>query len=235
MRVSSMGGFFAASAVVGWISVVACSSSVMPPIETNNDTPDGAPITVVVTGGADAGKDVSTVAVDASSCTLPPDGGCNDLALCSGKVFVVGSSSTAPTGTGGTIAPGTYNLVAVNAYGIAAVPNGTSTSLWFRATFALTPPPVADAGTTDGGASDAGEVDAGSGGLLPMTEASESNTQSLANLSGSFYLAGTTVTIGFSCGGADTVNGTYSAGAGTFTLYIDEPSGGTLAETFASN
>jgi hypothetical protein len=230
----SFGSFFAASSIVGWLSVVACSSSVMPPLETGDEPVDGAP-RVVVVKGADAGTDAPVVAVDASSaCTAAPDGGCNDLALCSAKIPVVGSSNSPPAPTGGTIAPGMYNLSAVTAYGIPGVPDGTSTTLWFRATFALTAPAVADAGATEAGASDAGQT-AGSAGLFPMTEASESDSQSLANLSGSFYLTGSTATISFTCGGAETVNATYSTGTGTFSLFVTESGGGTLGETFVLN
>jgi hypothetical protein len=221
-------------AALSWVA--GCSSSIMPPLEVDNSS-DAAP-TKVVTVSEDAGGGAD-VQIDAGAqCTAAAAGGCSDVALCGQKIYVSGSSTTAPAAVGGTIAPGTYNLTGVNAYGVSGIANGLSTTYWFQQTFVISAALAGDAGTASDGAagdadSDAGVIDAGPApALLPFGQAYASYAESLTSFSGTLSAAGTTFALDYSTCAGDDSSGTYSANPDSFVLFIAQPSGGTLTETY---
>lgn len=210
---------------------VACTSTVLPPIDNSGS---GGPENEggVVALDARAGSDATTVSCHGA------DGGCNDLLLCGTKVSVVELSQTAPTGTGGTIVPGVY---AMTAYRIFTGTGGANTTPgnWFKETFEVFPGATTGSdldASSDGAAGDA-EAGAGSGmgsmSTYPWSDLVQSDQGSPSRNSGQVVTSGTSLVFQFDCASTSTFPTDYTATANTITTYYADPGIGQAEVTYS--
>ena len=185
----------------------ACTSSALPPLaSTKGDEPDAG------TAPSDAGAHV----VNAATCIVPPEGGCNQVALCGPTVGIIPDNVNA-VGSGGTIAPGTYTLTSLIAYGDAGASDGSTSEHWLRANLVVSAP---------SGTDDAGTL------LTPFQEVVLSDSQPITTFNGTFETASNSISLRYECGEGSAVNGTYSADPADLGIFTSPPQGQGLLEGF---
>ncbi len=208
---------FAAGAMVPCAVFAACTSNIHPPIADVGGTNGSAG-----SPGVDAGVDADASEDGGASACFGFDGGCNNLGLCTPKIFITNVAQTAPVAAGGAIVPGVYAmtsyLVYTGAGGATGQPGG-----WFKETFQ-----DGATSTDDGGAEDGGSA-SGSKIIYPWLDVTLSNTGTLgSNYNGTIDTQGVSLQYVFDCPGGSPFSATFTTTPTTITIFFPDP-GGTAA------
>jgi hypothetical protein len=230
-RLSAIAAPFAVVGGVAGAAFVACTSTVLPPID--NEGPGGTPRE----GGAVVDAATVPEAATVVSCH-GADGGCNDLLLCGKQVNVVELSQTSPTAMGGTIVPGVYSMTAYRIFTGAGGAN-TTPGNWFKETFEILPGattgPDLDA-SSDGAAEGGAEAGTGSGtgmGTYPWSDLVQSDQGSPSRNGGEIVTQGTSLVFQFDCASTSSFPTDYTATATTITTYYSDPGIGQAEVTYS--
>ncbi len=156
-------------------------------------------------GGGDAAKVVC----------LTDDGGCNTLANCGSKIYVIQEPQSGPTAQGGTVLDGTYVLTDYRVFTGGGGSSGVTTA-YFSETMTLVTSP------NDGGTSDASS-DGGTTQEMSWEDNTASDTTPLSSSSsGIADFNGTNLVITHTCPNTNSFSATYTMSNTQLLFFVQD-------------